>query len=308
MLVKSDYSNWPNSRLLLRYLDKFQLPPNTIHGPKHWARVRANGVYIAERLDLETAFVTAFAWLHDCCRESDYQDPDHGRRAAEFAKTLLGMKLFSEGIDFEKLLYALEFHNKGRVSEDPIIGVCWDADRLDIGRAGIYPSAEFMSTKVAKDRNYIATCYEQSLNPERRGRLEDEEVNYIKAFEQTNYCILEGDTIAYILRIGSISEDMYKEYRTLMTWAFITAWNPLPEILSIPENNKRNKLLEKELKKRDLHYTKGLGKADDGHWSEDSFFIKNISTLEAVKLGNMFGQKAIVMGERGREAELLVLK
>ena len=31
------------------------------------------------------------------------------------------------------------------------------------------------------------------------------------------------------------------------TWAFITAWNPLPLILSLEENNKRNKELEKEI-------------------------------------------------------------
>ena len=93
-----------------------------------------------------------------------------------------------------------------------------------------------------------------------------------------------------------------------MTWAFITAWNPLPEILSKSENDERNKQLEKEIGERSLKYKKGLGKADDGSWSEESYFIENISIVEALELGKLYGQKAIVMGERGMPAELLVLQ
>ena len=31
------------------------------------------------------------------------------------------------------------------------IGTCWDADRLDLGRVGIIPSSDFMSTQAGKE-------------------------------------------------------------------------------------------------------------------------------------------------------------
>ena len=37
-------------------------------------------------------------------------------------------------------------------TDDPTIGTCWDADRLDIGRVGIIPHERFMSTAAGKRR------------------------------------------------------------------------------------------------------------------------------------------------------------
>ena len=31
------------------------------------------------------------------------------------------------------------------------IGTCWDADRLDLGRVGVIPSVDFMSTQDGKE-------------------------------------------------------------------------------------------------------------------------------------------------------------
>ena len=124
----------------------------------------------------------------------------------------------------------------------------------------------------------------------------------------TSYCVMSGRKVMYTLRIDELSPELYESDKALLTWAFITAWNPLPEILSKSENDERNKQLEKEIGERSLKYKKGLGKADDGSWSEESYFIENISIVEALELGKLYGQKAIVMGERGMPAELLVLQ
>jgi uncharacterized protein len=51
---------------------------------------------------------------------------------------------------FSKLKFAIEHHNNGLVSEDPTIGVCWDADRLDLPRVGIKPVADMLSTPHAR--------------------------------------------------------------------------------------------------------------------------------------------------------------
>jgi hypothetical protein len=37
-----------------------------------------------------------------------------------------------------------------RTTEDPTIGTCWNAYRLDIGRAGITPEASYMSNAAGR--------------------------------------------------------------------------------------------------------------------------------------------------------------
>jgi len=47
--------------------------------------------------------------------------------------------------------YAIRHHVDGDVSDDPTIGTCWDADRLDLGRVGIVPDERYMSTARGKE-------------------------------------------------------------------------------------------------------------------------------------------------------------
>ncbi len=123
-----------------------------LHGPLHWEKVERNAIALAN-LDnrIDKKVVRLFAILHDCHRKNEDDDPDHGRRAAEFTK-----KLFSEGklqinlSQLNKLVYAMEEHNEGKTSDDPTIGACWDADRLDLPRVGIAPNVKYLSTEAAK--------------------------------------------------------------------------------------------------------------------------------------------------------------
>jgi hypothetical protein len=43
----------------------------------------------------------------------------------------------------------LERHSAGEVSDDPTVGVCWDADRLHLGRCGGRPVKRLLSTQTA---------------------------------------------------------------------------------------------------------------------------------------------------------------
>jgi len=52
---------------------------------------------------------------------------------------------------FGLLEHAVRHHTSGLISDDPTIGACWDADRLDIGRVGITPSPDYMSTACGKE-------------------------------------------------------------------------------------------------------------------------------------------------------------
>jgi len=124
----------------------------SLHGAGHWRQVEKNAIELAQNTpgcDIEVARL--FAALHDCKRQDEEEDTGHGRRAAEFAQ-----ELFDKGMldidpeQFSTLKFAIKHHNGGSVSSDPTIGVCWDADRLDLPRVGINPVANMLSTPHAR--------------------------------------------------------------------------------------------------------------------------------------------------------------
>jgi uncharacterized protein len=72
---------------------------------------------------------------------------------------VLARELHAEGTlaiaaaQLELLTYACDEHTNGLVSDDPTVGACWDADRLDLPRVGVEPDPELFSTAVARERN-----------------------------------------------------------------------------------------------------------------------------------------------------------
>ena len=102
--------------------------------------------------DVDTRVVFLFALLHDTMRLNDARDPEHGPRAAAFA-----VALHEEGLlgvtdaQLDLLHHACFEHADGKVSDDPTVGVCWDADRLDLPRVGITPVPELLSTEIARN-------------------------------------------------------------------------------------------------------------------------------------------------------------
>lgn len=123
----------------------------SVHGPTHWRRVEQNGLWLAARTGADTFITRLFAWFHDSRRVNDWTDPEHGRRGAEFAASLRGTLFDLEDAGFDLLVYACEWHTDKDYSEDATIGTCWDSDRLDLGRVGTIPSANFMSTNFGKE-------------------------------------------------------------------------------------------------------------------------------------------------------------
>lgn len=69
-----------------------------------------------------------------CCNEAEARrlNADHGERGALIARPLL--RLHFPLVDIELLCYAIEKHNLGLVSDNPVVGAIWDADRLDLFR------------------------------------------------------------------------------------------------------------------------------------------------------------------------------
>lgn len=124
-----------------------------------------------------------------------------------------------------------------------------------------------------------------------------------QAFLETQYIIHLQSEI--VLKIGEMPADLLEKLALLETWAFITAWNPLPDILSNLENKRRNEDLQRYLLDRGYSIHKGIGISKDQSWSEESFFIENIELEDARTASAKFGQLAFVYGDRNKGNQLL---
>ncbi len=143
--------------------DRFLLNLQGIHGIGHWERVRENGLRLAKRTGADPLLVELFACLHDCCRERDGGDYEHGERAARFAASLQGSLLNLNRQDLELLCLAIRDHNKG-LREGPVtVLTCWDADRLDLGRVWTRPDRKLLCTEAAREGKLLEWAYRRSV-------------------------------------------------------------------------------------------------------------------------------------------------
>jgi uncharacterized protein len=118
---------------------RFTLGTKSVHGPRHWKAVLANGMKLADALEVDRALVAVFALVHDCRRENEWQDPRHGERAAAVARELNGRFYDFSKPRIDKLAEAIHWHDAGKVSGDIDISCCWAADRIELRRVGIEP-------------------------------------------------------------------------------------------------------------------------------------------------------------------------
>lgn len=96
--------------------------------------------------------VRLVAVLHDSQRRNESHDPDHGLRAAIWAAKLRDVRFDLDDRRAGKLGNALIGHDRGFTSDDPTIGTCWDADRLELTRVGMRPDPAYFSTAEGRRR------------------------------------------------------------------------------------------------------------------------------------------------------------
>ncbi len=177
--------NQPSIDRLARFVfDSFDREAcGTYHGPDHWARVNAHGLTIARSLGIDPLLPHIFALVHDCKREDEGLDPEHGWRAAEFIRENQdGLFSFLDESQIDTLTLACELHSDGMTHTEPWIQSCWDADRLDLWRVEIEPDALFMSSEHAKSNNVIRQSRVlQTANP---WRSELASIDQARAFER----------------------------------------------------------------------------------------------------------------------------
>jgi len=149
--------------LMAELKHQYRLHWDGIHGFSHWQRVRDNGLRLAQETGANTLVVEYFAFIHDICRQNDSRDPEHGKRAAIYLESLQDDWLHLDRQALELLKYACEFHTSGWTEGDITVLPCWDAARLDLGRAFIRPDPRRLCTPAARQPEVLAWAYERSI-------------------------------------------------------------------------------------------------------------------------------------------------
>ena len=162
--LNADKSKVLSQELLDHLLEQFPLGNSLIHGKEHWMRVLYNGRMLAKETSANLNVVELFAVIHDCQRDNDDYDLEHGRKAAEYVNEIRDKWLNINKKETELLIEACKYHSDGLIEADITIQTCWDSDRLDLGRVLIKPSRDRLCTEVAKRSEVINAAYQRSIN------------------------------------------------------------------------------------------------------------------------------------------------
>lgn len=242
-----------------------------LHGEAHWRAVLQNGRDLASETGADLDVVEAFAALHDAFVLSEWPDPEHGDRAAEWARAADAAGIL--GLTPERLSLlerALRGHNHGLTSADPTIGTCWDADRLDLPRVGIEPKASYLSTQAA--RNRVACGVQQAGDGETRN-----------AYVSTVVTVCGPDGVW--IPVAQLALDRVVHV--------LTAWNPGEHRPGREENEAANLRLAQRLRATGMPVRDALGSSPDGSHQEEGFAVIGLKRADARALGRDFGQAAI---------------
>lgn len=141
------------SKLLAQIKCDTSIWKSQFHGLSHWDRVLRNALIIGRSNGADLEVIPYFAYLHDCCRLNEDEDPLHGARAAAYAKRHRDLIDLSED-QFKILKTACAAHTHAHPERnqgvDPTLAACWDGDRLDLPRVGIKPHPRFLFSKLAQ--------------------------------------------------------------------------------------------------------------------------------------------------------------
>jgi len=127
---------------------KLEFMESDLHGIGHLRAVCLLAGRLAEEsgADVESAMVGGF--LHDCGRMDDQSGSQHAIDSAQLARLVLD-ECFPH-LDAESICDAIARHADGEITDDPVAGAIWDADRLLLGRLGFIVQETFFSTLAAK--------------------------------------------------------------------------------------------------------------------------------------------------------------
>ncbi len=128
----------------------------------------------------------------------------------------------------------------------------------------------------------------------------------IAAYKNTRYHVFNtGITICIDENIVLLDALLSKQ--DAKSWAYITAYNPFSQTFTAEANDARHLQLLQSVAAFSSFEGEGMG-ADESWPPEKSLLILGISKEQAIAIGNEYEQNAIVYGEAGQTAQLLLLR
>lgn len=143
-------SSIETATLIAEILKDYELPIRGQHGIGHWARVLENGLKLADATGGGSTgrdVVLPLSRFATCERLLRPRAQPSGRRIRPYMR---GTLLHLNDADFEQIFEACRLHTNGLMTGDITLQVCWDADRLDLGRVGITPDPKRLCTDAAR--------------------------------------------------------------------------------------------------------------------------------------------------------------
>ncbi len=131
----------------------------------------------------------------------------------------------------------------------------------------------------------------------------------IQAYRETDYCV-SGD-LPLVLRINEYNKSLASLYKVNRAncCCYITACNPLGQIISDASNADRQSVLATDIQNRGLTFFEGIGKHPSGEWpGEPSFLVLGIALEAAKSLANKYEQNAIVWCGSDAVPQLILLR
>lgn len=144
-------------------------PDSPLHGDDHWRAVAAQGLMVCDLSNLgaqSRATAAIFGLFHDCRRENEHYDPEHGARAAQAVLEWADRKISLPTTFETNLLSSLVLHDNGQTTEVADIGIGWDADRSVLTRCGMDPDYSYFSVVSEPDFfKLVDAGYDTTDNP-----------------------------------------------------------------------------------------------------------------------------------------------
>ncbi|MEM5438871.1 DUF3293 domain-containing protein [Paraburkholderia diazotrophica] len=131
----------------------------------------------------------------------------------------------------------------------------------------------------------------------------------IQAYLETHYCV--RGAMPATLRIGEFNASLaaIHDAYAVRSSAFVTACNPLGQMLDDAANVSLQIELARELSQRGFTFIDGIGKHPSNGWpGEPSFLMLGVSLQDAKALGLQFGQNAVVWCGGDAVPQLILLR
>ncbi|HMQ05868.1 MAG TPA: DUF3293 domain-containing protein [Saprospiraceae bacterium] len=126
----------------------------------------------------------------------------------------------------------------------------------------------------------------------------------INAFREARYFIQNSGIYIVLDDVNAELDDILDEYN-VSEWVLITAWNPGGFRITVDNNQNRQIELLQDLE--DYKILDARGESPDHSWYEDGFLVLGLDMKKGSELAIKYGQKAILYGRIGHNAELIII-